>query len=48
MFPIIALVFGGISATGLLYNLVFVPWFSLIVVPITFSCTCFSAMVVCG
>ncbi|EGA71868.1 ComEC/rec2 family protein [Vibrio sinaloensis DSM 21326] len=36
MFPIIALVFGGISATGLLYNLVFVPWFSLIVVPITF------------
>lgn len=33
-----ALLFGGISAYGLLFNLVLVPWFSLVVIPVSFLC----------
>nr|WP_041419936.1 DNA internalization-related competence protein ComEC/Rec2 [Shewanella violacea] len=33
-----ALLFGGISVYGLLFNLVLVPWFSLIVIPVSFLC----------
>ncbi|ASJ97099.1 DNA internalization-related competence protein ComEC/Rec2 [Shewanella marisflavi] len=31
-----ALLFGGFAPYGVLYNLVFVPWFSLVVIPLTF------------
>ncbi|MEI6860374.1 MAG: DNA internalization-related competence protein ComEC/Rec2 [Shewanella sp.] len=33
-----ALLFGGISVYGLLFNLIFVPWFSLVVIPLSFLC----------
>ncbi|MPY21665.1 DNA internalization-related competence protein ComEC/Rec2 [Shewanella sp. YLB-07] len=33
-----ALLFGGISVYGLLFNLVLVPWFSLVVIPLSFLC----------
>lgn len=36
MLPISALVFGGVSVSALVYNLVFVPWFSVVVVPVSF------------
>ncbi len=37
------LLFGGIAPYGILFNLVFVPWFSLVVIPLTFVgliCSC--------
>ncbi|AQS36810.1 DNA internalization-related competence protein ComEC/Rec2 [Shewanella psychrophila] len=33
-----ALLFGGISAYGLIFNLIMVPWFSLVVIPLSFLC----------
>ena len=33
MTPVTAVLFGGFSATSLLYNVVFVPWFTIVVIP---------------
>ncbi|WP_221886794.1 DNA internalization-related competence protein ComEC/Rec2 [Vibrio cholerae] len=36
MAPVTAYFFGGLSVTAVLYNLVFIPWFSLVIVPALF------------
>lgn len=36
MAPVTAYFFGGLSVTAVLYNLVFIPWFSLVIVPTLF------------
>ncbi len=36
MSPVIGLLFDGFSLGSLIYNLVFVPWFSFVVIPLTF------------
>ncbi|EEY98397.1 predicted hydrolase of the metallo-beta-lactamase superfamily [Vibrio sp. RC586] len=36
MAPVTAYFFGGLSITAVLYNLVFIPWFSLVIVPALF------------
>lgn len=36
MAPITALLFNGLSLASVVYNLVFVPWFSLVVIPMVF------------
>lgn len=36
MSPIVAALFQGISLSSVLYNLLFVPWFSFVVIPIAF------------
>ncbi len=36
MIPLLALLFGGISLVSPLYNMLFIPWFSLIVIPSLF------------
>ncbi|MCK6262813.1 DNA internalization-related competence protein ComEC/Rec2 [Vibrio sp. ZSDE26] len=36
MFPITAFLFDGVSLSSLLYNVIFVPWFSFLVVPSIF------------
>ncbi|WP_261888364.1 DNA internalization-related competence protein ComEC/Rec2 [Vibrio cortegadensis] len=38
MTPITIFFFGGMSVSSALYNLFFVPWFSLVVVPLLFAC----------
>lgn len=36
MAPVTAYFFGGLSITAVLYNLVFIPWFSVVIVPALF------------
>nr|WP_244230736.1 DNA internalization-related competence protein ComEC/Rec2 [Vibrio ouci] len=36
MLPVTALLFHGVSVSAFVYNLIFVPWFTLIVVPLLF------------
>lgn len=36
MSPLVAYLFNGVSLSAVLYNLIFVPWFSVIVVPLLF------------
>ncbi|WP_430472237.1 DNA internalization-related competence protein ComEC/Rec2 [Vibrio misgurnus] len=36
MAPVTAYFFGGLSITAVLYNLLFIPWFSLVIVPVLF------------
>ncbi len=38
MSPIVAMLFKGVSLSAVLYNLLFVPWFSFIVIPMSFVC----------
>ncbi|NVC63675.1 DNA internalization-related competence protein ComEC/Rec2 [Vibrio sp. 05-20-BW147] len=42
--PITAYFFGGFSLTALAYNLVFIPWFTVVVVPLMFASLAFTAL----
>ncbi|WP_413284711.1 DNA internalization-related competence protein ComEC/Rec2 [Vibrio sp. MA40-2] len=45
MLPVSALIFTGFSLSSCLYNLIFIPWFSFIVVPLIFVALGFSLLV---
>ncbi|WGV99371.1 DNA internalization-related competence protein ComEC/Rec2 [Vibrio sp. YMD68] len=44
MVPMTAVLFSGFSASSVLYNILFIPWFSVVVIPFTFLALFFTMM----